>query len=112
MSSFEEPSSSESNKLNFNRIKLVRLTTVDNPFDPFKRFSEWYDWDVKHGYNTSQLVARFTRNSQELSSFDNAIAQEEAIDKILWVFQGSGIYKKIEEYRDITPENEDMGEGA
>ena len=97
---------------NFNHIKLTALTTTDNPFDPFTRFSEWYDWDTKHGYNTAQLVARFTRNSPELSSFDNALAKEEAIDQILWVFKGSGIYKKIEKEIDITSEEEQVGEGA
>lgn len=100
------------NDSKFSRIKVCALTTFDNPFDPFTRFDEWFDWDTKHGYNTSELVARFTRNSLELSAFDNAAAKEEAIDQILWVFKGSGIYKKIEIWKDISFKNEMEGEGA
>lgn len=28
------------------------LTTVDNPWNPFTHFREWYVYDIMHGYHT------------------------------------------------------------
>ncbi len=30
----------------------VRLTTVDNPYDPFTQWDEWYAYDEGKGYAT------------------------------------------------------------
>ena len=40
------------------------LTTVDNPFDPFTRFEEWYAYDVRMGYNTASFLERIAKNSR------------------------------------------------
>ncbi len=34
------------------------LTTLDNPFNPFTDFANWYQCDVTLGYNTCSLIAR------------------------------------------------------
>ena len=36
---------------------LCRLTTIDNPFDPFERFSDWFLFDVGKGYNIGTFTA-------------------------------------------------------
>ena len=28
------------------------LTTIDNPFNPFTNFDDWYAFDTSKGYNT------------------------------------------------------------
>jgi len=59
------------------------LTTVDNPFDPFTMFDEWYDYDIRLGYHTSALLDRVMKNSNELSEADQESIREAAIDEIV-----------------------------
>jgi hypothetical protein len=71
------------------------LTTVDNPWDPFTQFDEWYQFDESSGYHTTQYLARLTFSSPDLSEVDQSDAIEVAIDEI--VEQNVlGIYKKVE----------------
>lgn len=70
------------------------LTTVDNPFDPFTNWDEWYVYDEAKGYCTSGLLARITKTSNELSEKEQNEDIEEAIDEILELFP-DGMYKKL-----------------
>lgn len=62
---------------------LHMLTTMDNPFDPFTQFDEWFAFDTQKGYNTSAYLARIVRNSDALSPTDQDLALEQAIDEIV-----------------------------
>lgn len=70
------------------------LTTVDNPFNPFIQFDEWYAFDTLKGYNSCSYLARIAVTSDELSDADNELAINEAIDEILY-FDVLGIYQKV-----------------
>ena len=70
------------------------LTTVDNPFDPFTRYDEWYEFDMQMGYNTTSFLARITRNSSELSEPDQALAIQNAIDEVVEE-NVSGMWRKV-----------------
>jgi len=70
------------------------LTTVDNPFDPFTRFDEWYAYDVSMGYCTSSFLDRVANLSDELSEPDAALALQEAIDEIIQE-NVSGMWRKV-----------------
>ena len=59
------------------------LTTVDNPFDPFTQFDEWYQFDQQLGYNSSSFLARVARLSPYLSPADETAALHAAIDEIV-----------------------------
>lgn len=72
----------------------VMLTTIDNPYDPFTRWDEWYQFDVEKGYNTCQYLARITYTSNELSELDNAQAIESAMNDIINL-NVTGVYKKV-----------------
>jgi hypothetical protein len=69
------------------------LTTIDNPFDPFTQFDEWYAFDEQMGYHTCSYLARITKTSDELSEEDEDFAIESAIDEIVKL-NVLGIYKK------------------
>jgi hypothetical protein len=78
------------------------LTTVDNPWNPFTHFDEWYAWDDIHGYHTPSFLARIVRTSDELSDADQSLAIEQAIDEIVEE-NVLGLYRKIEATTEVTP---------
>lgn len=70
------------------------LTTVDNPFNPFTHFDEWYAYDERLGYRTTAFLARVARSSDEISEADQHVALESAIDEIVRE-NVLGLYKKV-----------------
>jgi hypothetical protein len=70
------------------------LTTIDNPYDPFDQFDDWYAFDSRHGYNTPSFLARVVVTSDELSEADQNLAIELAIDEIVRE-NVLGLYKKV-----------------
>lgn len=77
----------------------VLVTTVDNPFNPFTEFDEWYRFDRDHGYNTCEYLARIALTSDELSDEANAQAINDAVDEIVRL-NINGMYKKVTEPSD------------
>lgn len=75
-------------------MALHMLTTIDNPFNPFTSFEDWYAFDVASGYHTSAYLARVLRTSDELSEADQDLALESAIDEIVKE-NILGIYRKV-----------------
>lgn len=72
------------------------LTTVDNPFDPFTQFDEWYNFDESSGYHTTAYLGRIVKSSNALSEADQSLAIEQAIDEIIEE-NILGIYRKVQE---------------
>lgn len=63
--------------------KQTMLSTIDNPWNPFTNFDEWYAFDVGHGYHSCAVLDRFARTSDALSDADNSLEISNAIDKII-----------------------------
>lgn len=59
------------------------LTTIDNPYNPFSHFDEWFNWDFIAGYNTCSRLARVCASSFELSPKEREEAFMEAALDIL-----------------------------
>lgn len=59
------------------------LSTIDNPFNPWTHYDEWYAWDEQAGYHTTAFLARVARTSNELSETDLEDAIEDAIEEIV-----------------------------
>lgn len=74
------------------------LTTIDNPFDPFKQFDEWFMFDEEKGYHSTSYLGRIARTSDQLSDEENRIEVERAIDEII-KYDFRGIYKKVKNFR-------------
>lgn len=72
------------------------VTTIDNPFDPFTQFDDWYRFDVDHGYNTCAYLARIAKTSIDLDDDAYSNAVNEAVDEIVRL-NINGLYKKVYE---------------
>ena len=72
------------------------LTTVDNPYNPFTEFDQWYAFDVQTGHHTLSLLARVTSTSDELSELDQSQAIDQGIETVL-LEDPLGIYRKVPE---------------
>lgn len=72
------------------------LTTIDNPYDPIEQFTQWFLFDVQHGYNTCSLLGRIARTSDQLSEEENNNELDRAIDEII-KYDFLNIYKKVNE---------------
>lgn len=77
------------------------LTTVDNPYDPFTQWDEWYMWDLNAGYHTPGLLARLAFVSDEISEADQFLAVQQTIDEIVQE-NVSGMHKKVKRGEVIT----------
>jgi hypothetical protein len=70
------------------------LTTVDNPYDPFTQWDDWFAWDDAAGYCTPGLLARITRMSADLSEADQHLVVQDAIDEIVQM-NVLGVLRKV-----------------
>lgn len=77
------------------------LTTLDNPYDPFTQFDEWYQYDTTNGYNTCAYLARIAKTSSELSDADYNLEVDRAIEEIL-KFNPLNIYVKVKQKEKIN----------
>ena len=83
------------------------ITTLDNPYDYFTQFDEWYAFDTEKGYNTCSYLARIANTSKEMSDADYEQAVNDAVDEILRI-NLTGNYKKI--VQDDKSESKDSEE--
>ena len=72
-----------------------RLTTFDNPFDPFDDFTSWFMYDVEKGYNTCGYLDRIAHVTDDMSQKEASKEIERAIDEIIEL-NPLNIYKKVE----------------
>lgn len=72
-----------------------RLTTIDNPYNPFTDFEQWFMFDTEKGYNTCGYLARLTANiSDELTEQETTREINRAIDEII-KYDFMNIYKRV-----------------
>lgn len=73
--------------------RAVAITTIDNPYDPFDQFREWYMFDSLAGYGSCGYLDRIAHTSDALTDEENEQEIERAIDEII-MFNPT-IYKKV-----------------
>ena len=73
---------------------MCRITTFDNPYDPFEQFTQWFMFDEEKGYHTTAYLGRIARTSDQMSDEENDREIERAIDEILTV-NPLNIFKKV-----------------
>ena len=75
-------------------MEYAYLTTIDNPYDPYDEFDQWFAFDTEKGYNSCGLLERIARTSDDLPPEDNRVEINEAVDQIV-LRDPLGIYKKV-----------------
>lgn len=60
-----------------------KLTTFDNPFDPFEQFDSWRMFDIEKGHYTCEYLARIAKISDNMSEKEYDEEIERAIDEII-----------------------------
>ena len=85
----------------------VRLTTNDNPFDPFDDFASWFIYDSQKGYDSCAKVARVVNSTNSMTDDEQLAALNDAIDAII-AADPFDIYKKVyrkaDEFTPLDPE--------
>lgn len=79
----------------------LALTTIDNPYDPFTQFNQWFLFDVEKGYNSCGYLGRIARTSDQLTDEENDEEVERAIDEIIR-YDFRNIYRKVKNKAYIT----------
>ena len=46
--------------------KNYLLTTIDNPYNPFKDWDSWFAYDQQKGYRTCQILDKFYKTSDTI----------------------------------------------
>lgn len=88
-------SNGNESKVNSESLKC-RLTTFDNPYNPFTQFRKWFLFDVEKGYNSCAHLARIARTSDEFTEEENDREIERAIDEII-KYDFMNVYRKVYE---------------
>ena len=70
------------------------LTTIDNPYDYFTQFNDWFSFDIEKGYNSCSRLARIARISDQMTDEETNLEIERAIDEII-KYDFMNIYKKV-----------------
>ena len=77
---------------------IAMVTTIDNPYDYFTNFAEWYAYDVEQGYNTCGYLARIVDylggTNEDMTEVEEQELIERAVDDIM-LHNPLPIYKKI-----------------
>lgn len=71
--------------------QVMMLTTIDNPYNPFTQYDEWYALDRYLGHYTPEYLARIIVDSDGLSPADEIDAINQAVVEIV-SYNLNGLY--------------------
>lgn len=80
--------------------KQFALSTKDNPFNPFDDFASWYSFDMEKGYDSCSHLMRIAQISEDMTSVEENLEIERAIDEII-KYDMLNIYIKVGQ--ELTP---------
>ena len=72
----------------------VRITTSDNPYDPFTQWDEWNSFDESKGYHTMSYLARIAVTADSDTEEEMLSTISQAIDEIV-ILNLTGNYLKV-----------------
>lgn len=75
-------------------VKDCKLTTHDNPFDPYEQFDSWYLFDMEKGYDCCGKLNRLSNFEDDMTQIEIHKEIENAIDKLIAI-DFTNTYKKV-----------------
>lgn len=93
-----------------NDYRTFALSTIDNPFNPFTDFDNWFLFDCEKGYYSLSKIARLSNTSEDMSDKEEAIATEKAIERLIEIDPLNiyvKVYKKTKENEQNKKETEE-----
>lgn len=66
-----------------NTNKEIRITTVDNPYNPFTHWDQWLLFDTNAGYNTCGRLAKATFLSDSMTDSEVFSTVELGIEELM-----------------------------
>lgn len=72
-----------------------KLTTNDNPFNPFEQFDSWHQFDKEKGYDSSERLMRIAKISDDMSQEEIDTELERAMDEIV-KYDFMNLYQKCQ----------------
>lgn len=89
-------------------MKQCKLTTTDNPFDPFEDFHNWWLFDTEKGYDCCSKLDRIIKVKDDFTEIEIHNAEEQAIDEII-KHDFTDTYKKVvKNYKEVDDNSEDF----
>lgn len=84
------------------------LTTVDNPYNPFTQWEQWYWFDEHKGYHTCEYLARVAVTSNAFTPMEEQREQNRAINSIVRN-DPLNIYRKVtaDSFEELLKEGSD-----
>lgn len=73
---------------------MYKLTTFDNPYDPFEQFTSWYLFDMEKGYDCCGKLARIANITDDMTQKEIDEENERAIDEII-KYDFLNIFRKV-----------------
>ena len=68
---------------NSNNKQESMITTIDNPYNPFKEFDKWNQYDMAKKYNTLSYLGRVVDYSNCINEEQRRAARESAVEQII-----------------------------
>ena len=65
------------------------LTTIDNPYNPWTNWDQWYDYDERMGYHTCSYLARVMSIGDSMTDEECDREYEFAMNEIIYTMCGS-----------------------
>ena len=81
-------------------MRVVALSTKDNPFNPITQFDDWYRFDMDKGYSSCSYLARITNPSESNNETSDVNDIESAIDEIIKYDPFDRYIKVVEEVQE------------
>lgn len=81
-----------------------QLSTIDNPFNPFEQFNDWFMFDVEKGYYSCSKQARLANITDDMSEQEENAEIERAIDEFI-KYDFTDTYIKVKRSTEVSANN-------